>query len=442
MKACGISVFQLTFLTTLFLVPPCVFAGDEGASKMNSADPEVDAEIVAASATKSAAESEARFKLTEEVVEREMDAEEDPMARQQSEQVEAPEDEVPAADEIRFYGSVRLRYRDSGLGVFRSDGGSRLGVDGQWQVGPDSLIFGRFEIGINVLDTADLLFNPGDRPQGEKFSDHAFLRLVYAGIETPDYILAVGKNWSSYYRVTSFTDRFQGTGASASGTFNANTDGGYTGTGRADNVIQARLWTSDFADASLLKQMTLNMQLQHGEPIPILDDYNYGTAFGVSTVMETITGMGIGIAYNRAYIDSADLPALAANGIEGDAMALAVGLRWFGEDWYLGTVRSRLKNHESTLDGIYFDGVGWELYLQYRLYKRWWAVAGFNQLTPDDSETQVGEFEVDYDIIGLRYSFNEFRQMIYANVRLESSRSRDGEELDNVYTVGVRWDLP
>ena len=41
-----------------------------------------------------------------------------------------------------------------------------------------------------------------------------------------------------------FTDLFQGNGGSASGTYNAGTDGGATGTGRADSVLQSRFLVS------------------------------------------------------------------------------------------------------------------------------------------------------------------------------------------------------
>ena len=87
-KACSISVFQLICLATMFLAAPCVFAEDAAARKQKLADSGTDAEIIPESGieldTESKNESEARFQLTEEVVEREMDAEEDPMARQQA----------------------------------------------------------------------------------------------------------------------------------------------------------------------------------------------------------------------------------------------------------------------------------------------------------------------------------------------------------------------
>ena len=380
--------------------------------------------------------------VTDEVREREVGAGEDPMAQQQSELVETPEEVIAIPYELRLYGSLRIRYRDTHAGSFWGDGGSRFGVSGRWQFKPEIWLIGRGEAGFNLLDTADLLFNRGDRPPGSKLGDEIFQRLLYLGIETPNLNVTAGKNWSTYYRVSSFTDRFQGTGASASGTYNAGTDGGYTGTGRADAVLQTRGLVSAFKPISVLKPLNLNMQIQHGRPIPRVDGINYKTTIGLSSVLETDEGIAVGLAYNHANIDEADLPALSAFGIDGDATAAIAGVRVYGDNYYVGTVVSRLNNHETTGKNIYFDGTGWEVYAQYRVFKQWWAVGGWNKLEPDSSEIQAGDFNVNYGVIGVRYSFQGFRQMIFANARLESSTTQDGLEIGNVYTIGVRWDLP
>lgn len=207
-------------------------------------------------------------------------------------------------------------------------------------------------------------------------------------------------------------------------------------------AVQTRGLLGTIRPTSILKPLNLNFQLQYGQPIPKVDGIDYKTTIGFSTVLETGQGVAVGFAYNHANIDSADLPALSAVGIDGDATAAIIGLRWYGDDWYIGTVVSRLENHETTGKNIYFDGTGWEAYGQYRVYKKWWAVGGWNILEPDDSEVQAGDYKVDYGVIGVRYSFQGFRQMIFANARLESSTTQDGLELGNVYTIGVRWDLP
>ena len=255
-------------------------------------------------------------------------------------------------------------------------------------------------------------------------------------------MVTAGKSWSTYYQVTGFTDRFQGTGASASGTYNAGTDGGHSGTGRADRVLQTRVLIKAFDDPLGIKPFKLNLQLQHGESIPRVHNKNYKTTVGVSALFETRDDLSVGLAYNHATIDQADLSVLKSKGVDGDATALALGARWFSENWYLATVVSRLNNHETTNEFVYFDGMGWEVYGQYNVYKRWWAVGGWNKLDPDSSEVQAGEFKTDYSVLGVRYSFRGFRQFVFANARIDSGTNQAGKELRNIYTIGVRWDLP
>lgn len=278
-------------------------------------------------------------------------------------------------------------------------------------------------------------------PPQSQVDESLFLRLLYLGIETPNFIFTAGKNWSTYYQVSGFTDRFQETGGSGSGTFNAGTDGGPIGTGRADRALQTRILIDAFENVRL-KPFNLNIQIQHGETIPKVPDANYKTTIGLSAVVETQTDLSLGLAYNHAHIPDSELPSLKSYGIDGDARAGIFGMRWFSDKWYLATTIARLTNHETTDKGIYFDGWGWEVYSHYNLHRSWWAVAGWNSLEPDSDQTQAGDYNVRYGVIGLRYSFKEFQKMLYANVRLDSGHKADGSRLNNVYSIGVRWDLP
>ncbi|UCH47626.1 MAG: hypothetical protein JSU95_16425 [Betaproteobacteria bacterium] len=388
------------------------------------------------------AESKEKEGAKKEARKREIGVEEDPAVKQAVDAAEKRVEGVVERFDLQLYGSVRLRYRQVDSESVWSDGGSRIGLTGGWQVSDNIRLFARGEAGFNLLDQVDFIFNRGDRPPDQDFGDTFFRRLLNVGAETPHAVLAVGKAWSTYYRVSSFTDRFQGTGASASGTYNAGTDGGNTGTGRADDVLQVRGFVGPLQSELLRYPLTLNVQAQNGEPIPLVDGKNYKTTVGLSTVFEGKSDWAIGVAYNHANINEADLESLRSVGIDGDATALVVGARWYGDDFYAGTVVSRLENHEATAEGIYFDGTGWEVYSQYRFHRRWWAIAGWNILEPRSSQSQVGPFKIDYGVLGIRYSFQDFRQMIFVNARLESSVTQDGRERPNVYTIGVRWDFP
>lgn len=386
-----------------------------------------------------------------EAQQRELEASEDPLkADQQQRKIERAEDAAkpdvvtkkPEATKrttgFDIYGSLRVRYRDQGTEREWEDGGSRAGGQFDWQFKGGSYVYARYEAGFNVLTGLEELSNPGER--NEEFKDTVFTRLQYVGIESPVVSAIAGKNWSTYYQVAGFTDRFQGTGASASGTYNAQSDGGPTGPGRADNVIQTQ-GLIDFLPQTHFKPFKVNFQVQYGNDIPFGDGAKYGGAYGLSAILETRTNLKIGLAYNHAQVDLEENPGLRNIGLNGNANAALFGIRSFGDRWYAGFVLSRLANHETTDDGIYFDGTGSEFYGQYHMFDRFWVVGGYNLLKPDKDQKLARDYQVRYGVLGIRYSIDGFTRMIWANVRYDDSVNADGSSGSNVYTIGVRWDL-
>ncbi len=378
-----------------------------------------------------------------EAEQRELGANEDPMAtadeRHDVEREEVPEKAEQPGTEFDIYGSVRIRYRDQGNVNEWQDGSSRIGANIEWRILEESFVYARYEAGFNVLTGLDELVNPGEKT-GEQFSETVFTRLLYTGINTPHVNYVVGKNWSTYYKVSYFTDRFMGTGGSASGTYNAQTDGGPTGPGRADKTLQTH-FSIGFLPKRWFKPFKLNAQIQHGNSIPFGNGVDYGIAYGLSAILATQNNYTLGLAYNHAQIDIADNPSLRRIGLSGNANAGLVGIRSFGDRWYAGFLASRLQNHETTDEGIYFDGWGSELYAQYRIAGPVWFVGGFNVLEPDDKEVLARNYRVRYSVAGLRYSFDDFRRMIFANIRIDDSFNADGTRGSDVFTIGIRWDL-
>ncbi len=377
--------------------------------------------------------------VKEETRARERDAGEDPLAQNLSEKTDLPERQLFRPNKLELYGSVRVRYLATDFLNEVNDGGSRFGLNGELQFHPKFWLLGRVEAGLNLLGTLDEVF---DNTEKLGDGDNIKRRLIYTAVETPSTIILYGKNWSTYYQVAGITDRFQSFGADASGTFNAQTDGGATGTGRADNVLQSRIAIDFLPEKLKIKPFNLHLQAQPGQSIPDTDGVKYKYSFGLSGTLETEGEFNLGIAYNQAVVDNDDLPALRLKGITGDARALVMGTRVFGDKIYIATTVAFLENHETTDEGIYFDGWGWEVFSSYELFKNWWAIGGLNTLEPYKDQLRAKEYRIRYGVLGLRYSFDAFRQMLYTEIRLDNSLSAAGERLGNVYTVGVRWDLP
>ncbi len=382
--------------------------------------------------------------ITQEATrEREQAASEDPLEQRQSEKTDNPALHEIMPNRYNFYGSLRLRYRETDPESVLGDGGTRLGTDGALQFMPDYWFLGRLEAGFKLFDNLDQLLDPGSQGDGTITND-IFLRLAYVGVEFPKAFLTYGKNWSTYYQVASFTDRFQGTGADASGTFNAGTDGGASGTGRADQVWQTRLQIEHpWQFVAHLNPFNINLQYQAGEKIPHANGTRYTHSFGVSAILERTDNFKTGFALNYATIAKDDLSYLETIGIDGNDLALLFGFQWFGEKWYASTVFSYLANHMATTDGIFFDAWGTEGYGHYQLFDRIWLTGGWNYLEPMSDQKQVGQYVLRYAVLGVRYTFKGFQRMLYANIRFDNSRltSTSTEDVGNTYTVGIRWDF-
>lgn len=370
---------------------------------------------------------------------------EDPEEQRRALEEQRAEDLSAAPEEKRefefeWYGSARVHgintfNVESGDRTFEvSDGNSRVGFRADWRFSPERELFGRAEFGIDLVERFS---TRGDLEGDGGLTD----RLLFAGFDSENLTLVFGKNWSAYYKVAGNTDRFAIFGGSASGTYNAGTSGQATGTGRADDVFQARVYVDNRKWLGLFKPFNLNLQYQLGQPIPELENEKYIDSFGASAWLETQSELGIGIGYNRARIRDPERPEIRAAGIDGDAKALAISTRAFGDRWYVSVLYSNLENMEVTDQGRYFNAHGFELYAQWEFRKEWWLIGGTNILEPAGDDPDVGQFRTRYHLIGGRYTFDSFHRMIYFEYRIDESRLFDGTPGEDELTIGVRWDF-
>ena len=365
------------------------------------------------------------------ITDRELSADEDPLTKQQSIKLKQ-EDKSPF--NYLLYGSLREHYRHiSGGESAWEDSGSRLGINSWYEIQARTWVFARYELGFNILK--ELGLDTPSYPADERTGDTLYTRLAYIGFQKNKNIIAFGKNWSTYYQVASFTDRFDSLGGEASGAYNAHSDGGASGTGRADQVLQTRL---NFDLFSSTKPLEVNFQLQPGQEIVNVNaEYEYG--LGISALWGTLDNIKIGIAYNYAPIDLDKISPSQRNGLDGDLQALLVGAQFFSENWYLGVNFSVSNNLQSTDMQQYFKGKGMELYTQYRVFKKVWLLGGYNYLKPDSNQAQTGEYLLSYGIVGLRYSIDEFYKMFYLEGSFNNGRESDNSRQGNQVIIGIRW---
>jgi len=352
---------------------------------------------------------------------------------------EAPVEEVPTPQApvtppektkpIKMYASLRLNVNFSEEETEVSDGASRFGLLALKK--DNNLIYtGQIELGVNVFDNLYGIID-GDTNTKDGKDTTLSLRLLTANVERNRQGVIVGKSWSIYYRAAQVTDRFIVFGAKGTGVFNAGTDGGGSGTGRADNVMQVY---------SLRNKLQWGLQTQYGTEVPGLDEtVNYKLNYSAGIRRIWTSGYAVSAAYNRNNPEQFSSEMLQ-RGLDGDGEASIVAAKYSDHKMYFGATYAWLNNHVTDNTGQFFDAQGWEIYSRYDLRSNIRVVAGYNYQEPIDDQ-YTGQFNIRAFITGAQYTFNErnYSDMVYVEFLNDNGSLADGGEKGNIITIGGRY---
>lgn len=342
-----------------------------------------------------------------------------------------PEPPPPLSRSLLLYVSLRLNLSYYGKGSWEAtDGASRVGAIWLYQVSQDAALLGRVELGVNAVDQFSALVTP-DASSAEGRDYTVFNpRLYYGGFEFQGIKLLAGKNWSAYYDVAGLTDSFIVGGGKAVGVYNAGTDGGGSGTGRADQVLQLR---------GRHLRWTYGLQAQYRTSMPVFTDERFDYGLGIGLLHKTTEGLSFGAAYNLA-VPAEITDAMQAQGLGGDDTSLAFGMQFRREKLTLATTFAVSRNHETDDQDTFLKARGWEVYTRYDLTERLRSMAGVNRLEPDDAD-YAGAFKIEQYIFGIQYAFGDptFDRMLYVGYTFDEGRLADGTTVADLATVGARW---
>lgn len=272
-------------------------------------------------------------------------------------------------------------------------------------------------------------------------------RLGYLGVDFGSYgKVTIGKQWSVYRDVTSYTDRFNVFGARASATFIGGTDGGENGTGRADQSLIYRNKIGSFHFGS-------QFQIRGGNNSKFID------GFGLSAQFELINDFFIGVAYNRAFLSENLRSSGKILGLSGHPTYISVGTKYKNRHIEFSALAVMQENGDFT-QGIYsdfnneivkptivFNAKGIELFSKYK-FQTISLHAGYNLYVPSikNITTDSGQFPINSafkrnDIIaGISYQPLQYVQ-IYSEQRLSFGKSSLGEKEKSVFTLGMKIDI-
>jgi predicted porin len=345
------------------------------------------------------------------------------------------------------YGSFRGHYAFYNKEVEFQENGSRIGFE--YSVKRKNVRYiVHSELKLNMFKS-DATFNADASVSGgflvpEKNQERQVFatRLGFLGVDLQKYgIITVGKQWGVYYDVTSYTDKMNVFGGRGSATYVAGTDGGATGTGRADQALVYR---------NTIGPLSLGAQVQARTAY----NNHFFDGYGLSAQMKILTGLKAGVAYNKAYLNEEIINHIL--GLEGNPTYLSVGASYSGKKIDLGAVYANQTNGDLSqglvndpTDGIstpsvVFNANGFELYGKYK-FDKINLIAGFNYYNPDVENIAMpnGQHPLSADfgrndiILGIEY-YPVQTAYFYAESRISSGKTALGLDETNVLTLGVR----
>ena len=257
-------------------------------------------------------------------------------------------------------------------------------------------------------------------------------RLGFIGVDFgPGGRVAIGKQGSTHYDITSYTtDRFNVFGGQGTSTYVAGTDGGVTGTGRADRV--ADLPEHDFQDPRGRVPGTVPRRRRQRH-----------RRVGQVTVLPGVK-VGGTVTHTNWPQATKDL----VHGLTGNADYSAFGTKITWDMLDIGFVYSHQSNGDmvqvpigAVSTPVAFDADGTELYLRAGLGP-FGLIGGFTYQNPDVKDPLVDpDFNTKYAILGGEWFVSE-KAKVYTESKLDlGSVSPSGADGGNVFTIGFRYDF-
>jgi predicted porin len=310
--------------------------------------------------------------------------------------------------------------------------GSRIGLKAKKKVKELYLIvYARGEWSFNAIEnSADLSIGSDNNIVSDSEAGDAFRRrLGFIGFKSPSFgDLRIGKQWSVYSDVSHFTDNFNIFGGAASGTYNLNTDGGQSGTGRVSKGITYRNSIFGF-EYGLQTKLIQNKKLSiaGSETSLVAKD-----AYALSIKKKLGKYFQLGIAYNQIELDGDKGVVTGFSG--GNSWSAVAGIKMTLKDFLLAVTLNQSKDHEMDDNKEIFNGEGLEVYSKYTYSEKISYYGGFNSLKPAESD-YTNEYQVKDYIIGSQYALKNLKFVLEA--RITESINFDGKTNTNRYGIGT-----
>ena len=334
---------------------------------------------------------------------------------------------IDALRSLEPYGTLEIAFGGSKNGWGVVDGVSRTGVTGEWKIDDNYFIFMTAEIGVNLVrrnDFIDIVTDPGG--SFGKENDVFFSRKGFIGLGSPYGNISLGKQWGVHYAIAGNVDNMYFFGGTAISVYNAGTDGGVSGTGRADNAVKYELFKNNFyiGVQGQFRNISIN-------------DQTFADTYGIASFYK-LHHFKIGVSYNKV-LDGIEDPIKGEAKIDDENFSFL--LDYSTPKFHFAIINNFFTNHEKTDEGTFYDGWSFEYNLKYNFgkEKEWSFVHNTAYMKPNSGQnTKFIKNRFDFEIVR-RFSLNT---LIASGYRFENSTfSNDSKNKLHTFYIGFYYNF-
>ncbi len=332
-------------------------------------------------------------------------------------------------DSISFYGMLRQHVAVYDRNVEMQDNAPRIGTTIFRNLQKCWYAKAQLEYGIHIVQGVS--FNK-DANTAQQLIANPFVnsapftpRLATVELGNPKWgSITIGKQWGVYYDIGVYTERFNLFGGSANGIYTGGTDGGWSGTGRADKTIQYR---NKFQNWELSAQTQLNGKTAN---------------FGMALQYYFTQNIVVGAAYNNAKISTTGQ--FLFNDIGKSTNFFIAGIKYSKGKYYAAFTSSVINGDIIVVDNSSILAVftnGYEMFMSYAPVKKWSFDSGFNlEVAKKYNQYLNGDYHLLHFISAINY-FITPKTRVYAIVRLSNSNLVNYLDGVQVSALGFRYEF-
>lgn len=334
-------------------------------------------------------------------------------------------------DSLNFYGKLRVHTAIFDDVIELQQNSPRIGLNFRSSLPKNIHLNARLEYGMNLVDGSQ--FN-NDANNIIEFASQPFFeketftsRIAYVGFSHDKWgAITLGKQWGVYYDVASYTDNFEVFGGESNGVYSGQTDGGWKGTGRADNAIAYR---------NKFNNLSFGFQTQL---------FSGNTNLGLALEYDFSDNLRLGFAFNSAKINDDFREFIEFERIKNNNYLF--GLKYQKKKLLIAFTYSLNQDEFALLDTdddsfkiIAYPTHGVELFSSYFVNDKIELQGGFNRIHDRENESYFnGEYTLMHYVLGLNYHINK-NTIVYSSARLGDSNLVNNAKDSNVFLIGFSF---